>query len=226
MKSLLNIFSLFTILLFLISCGNSSDSKTQDAKEDSTELASSEILEERVVEESNFVEDNGEREPTDDEIREFGIISNIEDGIYPMFIFTVEFPDRGFQMDFNLNMEYANIDPKSIDQLIGKYASFYYTSELENDLLDMHFQGKSLMGDYAPEVSDNWKKVNGVLSGAESPTISDLPGSISITDKSGEVFEFEYYVDEMMVKANGQEVNAFYTIRGVEDITYLRVSED
>ena len=133
MKSLLNIFSLFTILLFLISCGNSSDSKTQDAKEDSTELASSEILEERVVEESNFVEDNGEREPTDDEIREFGIISNIEDGIYPMFIFTVEFPDRGFQMDFNLNMEYANIDPKSIDQLIGKYASFYYTSELEND---------------------------------------------------------------------------------------------
>ncbi|NPD44400.1 MULTISPECIES: hypothetical protein [unclassified Lentimicrobium] len=225
MRSLLNIFTLFTILLFLNSCGNSNLQAQQDVVEDSTELASSENIEVEVIEESIFIEDIGEREPTDDEIREFGIISNIEDGIYPMFIVTIEFPEREFQMDFNLNMEYANIDPKSIDLLIGKYASFYYTSELENRLIDMHFQGKSLMGDYAPEVSDNWKKVNGVLSGAESPTISDLPGSISITDKSGEVFEFEYYVDEMMVKANGQEVNAFYTLRGVEDITYLRVSE-
>lgn len=226
MKSLLNIFTLFTLLLFLSSCGNSNDQNMQHVEEEFTQLESSENLEESVIIEKMIIEDIVDRGPTDDEIREFGLISNIEDGVYPMYTVTIEFPRREFQMDFNLNMEYANIKPKSIDQLIGKYASFYYTSELENNLMDMHFQGQSLMGDYAPEMTDNWKKVNGILSGAEKPTISDLPGTISVSNKLGEVFEFEYYVDEMMLKANDTEVIAFYALRGVENITYLRVSED
>lgn len=226
MKSLLKVFTLFTILLILNSCGDSNQQVQQNVEEESVDITSTESMEESVIVEENIVEDICEREPTDDEIREFGIILNIEDGVYPMFIVTIEFPRREFQMDFNLNMEYANIEPKSIDQLIGKYASFYYLIEDNNDLMDIHFQGQTLLSDYSPEMTDNWRKVNGVLGGAEEETISDLPGTISIKNKSGEVFDFEYYVDEPMLKANGKEVTAYFTIRSDENITYLRVSED
>ncbi len=226
MKNLQNIIALFTILLFLNSCGDSAEQKMQNAREDSAELTSSENIEKDVVEENVFVEDIGEREPTDDEIREFGIIKNIEDGIYPMFIFTIEFPGREFQMEFNLNMEFVNMEPKSIDQLLGQYASFYYLIEEENDLMDIQFNGKSLMEDHVPEMSDNWRKVSGVLSGAEKETLSDLPANISITSEQGEEYHFFYYVDTPMLKANGKEVTVFYIIHSSQKISYLRVSKN
>lgn len=226
MKSFLTTCSLFTILLFFNSCADAVEQKMQNTKEDSSELTSSEKLKESIVEEFTFVEDKGEREPTDDEIREFGIIKKIEDGIYPMFIFTIEFPEREFQMEFNLNMEFVNMEPKSIDQLLGQYASFYYLIEEEEDLIDVHYKGKSLMEDYVPEMSDNWRKVSGILSGAEEETVGDLPGNISVTSEQGEVYHFYYYVDTSMLKANGKEVTAFYNIHSNQKISYLRVSKD
>ena len=73
-----------------------------------------------VVEEPTYTN----REPTDDEIREYGIIESIEDGQYPMFVVTLEFPKRKTKASFNLNIEAISQTSSDLDSLIGKYVSF------------------------------------------------------------------------------------------------------
>ena len=56
--------------------------------------------------------------------------------------------------------------------------------------------------------------------------MSDLPGSCSVTDADGTTLEFEYYITDKMVAANGQQVTAYYYIRGKETITRIVVGEE
>lgn len=182
----------------------------------------------KPVIDSTSIDDGFENyyEPSDDEIFEFGIISNIEDGVYPMFILTLEIPERQMTESFNLNIEAISLDVESLDNLVGKYATIYYLSELENNLHDVHFNGKSLLGEYAPEEDYSTRHITGVLEGAESETVSDLPGEVSITDKNGTKVIFSWYVDSEMVVANGKIVTAYYSIRGNEIITHIQPSLD
>ena len=166
-----------------------------------------------------------EYEASDDDIQEFGIIERIEDGAYPFYVVSVNFVERNMKHDFNLNIEAISLDVESLNNLEGKYATIFYTSELENRLIDLHYEGASLFGEYAPEYDSSWKNITGTLSGADEATPGDLPDVISIT-AGDEKMDFELFIDPETVTANGKMVTAYYYIRGVETITNIRPSEE
>ncbi|MCB0696286.1 MAG: hypothetical protein KDC07_02910 [Chitinophagaceae bacterium] len=202
---------LLVISVLLFGCG----SATKNTAETTDSAA---------VEEAQF---NGEREPYDDEIHEYGMVKEVEDMGYPIFAVDMEFPERQMEASFNLNIEQGGIDHDAVYNMKGKYVTFYYTVNDEPDLADMQVNGKSLFGQYAPEKIDpDWKKITGTLSGANEPTPGDLPGKVTVTAKDGNAVTFRYFVDVAMVTANGKEVNAYYTMSGTQDITYIKVSED
>ncbi|MBT7828412.1 MAG: hypothetical protein HN600_17630 [Bacteroidetes bacterium] len=205
------LLSFITIALLLLSgCQN------KDTTEESL-IETEEVADENLMEKS--------QESADEEIQEYGLLKAIEDGVYPMFILTIEFPERNMTADFNLNIEEISLDHTSLYELKDKYVTLYYLSEMENMLAYIQYEGKSLLGEYAPEMDPEWKTISGVLSGAESETMSDLPDEIIVTTNEGEKISFKEYITPEIVAANGKEVDVFYTIRGTETITKLVASD-
>jgi len=166
-----------------------------------------------------------DRDPTDDELNEYGLVESVEDGPYPMFTITFEFPERQMRQTFNLNIEAVNMDCDALNILEGNYATFYYVSELENNLEDLLVGGSSVFEEWAPEYDESWHRIEGVLEGAESLS-GDLPGTFNVTAAGGEHIELGAFIDEAIMAANNASVVAFYSTRGVNTITYLRLSED
>lgn len=223
-RTILLLIAISTVLIY--SCTpDGSKSELDSVKEPASSIESN--SENKLSKKPNVNEPKGSegREPTDEEIREYGKIINIEDGVYPMFVVTFELPERQMKSMFKLNIEAITLDSETLAGLEGKYISFYYTSELENDLADIHLNGTTLLGEYAPELNLSWKNITGVLKGAENETMSDLPDEITVTDENGKVISFEYYITPEMVAANGKVVKAYYLIRGIETITYVSPAE-
>lgn len=145
----------------------------------------------------------------DEQITETGLITAVEDGAYPMYSVTMEFPKAHLTQTFSLNVESPSVDTSALEKAVGQYVTFNYTSTLENDLLKMELNGKPIL--------DGWKdaslkKVTGILSGADKITESDLPSLVTVTDQAGTQFHFDYYVPPEMLAANGKEVTAYYAI--------------
>lgn len=181
-----------------------------------------------TIPDNTWIDDSdNEYQPGDDELQEFGIIDVIEDGGYPFFVVTVNFVERNMKQDFNLNIEAIDLVMEDLSTLTNTWATIYYTSNLENRLIDLRFNGESVSGEYAPEKIDpRWKKITGTLSGAEEVTPGDLPDTITVTNAKGEAMEFGVFIDAETVKANGKEVTAFYEVRGVNTITHIQPSEE
>ena len=166
-------------------------------------------------------------EPGDEEIREFGIIETIEDGGYPFFVVTVNFVERNMKHDFNLNIEAIDMDMEELATLTDQWATIYSTANIENFLYDLQYKGESVFGEYAPEKTDpSWKKITGVLSGAAEVTAGDLPDTVTVTSEEGTTLNFDIFIDAETVKANGNQVTAYYVIRGVNTITHIQPAED
>ena len=205
-------YTLFTITVFalLINCKTEAKKPaiTTDEKVETTELKGT------------------DREPTDDEIREYGIIKSIEDGQYPMFVVTVEFPERQTKADFNLNVESIAQSSTELYNMKGKYATLYYTDLSENILMDIHFDEKTLYGKDAPEIDNSYKSITGILSGAEKETAGDLPNTLYITDASGNKMPFDEFIISEVVAKNGKTVTGYYYTKYNQSITYLKKSED
>ena len=161
----------------------------------------------------------------DDAIRDYALIEKYQDGAYPMFIVTMDFVEKNFKQDFDLNIEAVSIDAETLNNLVGKYVTFYYTSEWVEDINDLYFKGKSLSGKYAPELDKEWTVLKGTLSGAASLS-GDLPSLITITNSAGESMNFEWYVDDEVMKANGKEVTAYYSGRAINTIIEIKTSLD
>lgn len=161
----------------------------------------------------------------DDAIPGYGLIQKYQDGAYPMYIVTIDFVEKNYIMDFNLNIEAVSIDSEALSNLVGKYVSFYYTSEWVEEVNDLYFDGKSLSGKYAPELDKEWSIIKGTLSGAESLS-GDLPSLITITNSAGESMNFEWYVDDEVLKANNKEVTAYYSGRAINSIVDMNPSLD
>lgn len=206
-------------ILLLVGCQS-------EVKESATEKTETEEMSSAANQGNTETAYAEEREPTDDEIREFGRIMAIEDGPYPMFVITVEFPERKMKADFNLNIESISLTMSRLQKLKGKYATIYYLSEMKQDLYDIHRNGVSLMGEYAPEIDPSWKTITGTLIRASAETDGDLPDVVSVKDKIGNKTSFEFFITAEMVAANEKEVTAFYSEEYVETITYLRASGD
>ena len=166
-------------------------------------------------------------EYTDEEIREYGLVKEVEDTGYPMFAIDMEFPERNMTTSFSLNIEAGGFDHDAVYNMKGKYATIYYTSELMPSLADMQVKGNSVFGKYAPEnIDPEWQKITGTLSGAHEPSQGDLPGTVTVTGKDGNQVNFKYYIDDAMVAANGKEVTAYYLMSGRNNITRIELSAE
>jgi hypothetical protein len=207
---------LCTLLLLLAGCHSAAPTGEVAGEPPAAESAGPEMS----VEPSE-----GEREPTDEEIREFGLITAIEDGPYPFFSVTVEFPERKMTVSFTVNIENLALDSAQLMALQGQYAKIHYVTKMENMLMDLRYNGKSLEEEGAAESVQTPKKITGVLSGAESVTAGDLPDVISVTDAQGRKLDFEEYITDSVVAVNGKTVTASYYTRGSQIITYLEASK-
>jgi len=149
----------------------------------------------------------------DGELKEMGLLKEVEDSGYPFATLTIEFPDRKFKEYFTINIEEAKgADLGTIQKWVGRYVSFTYTSDLTNALLDVQKDGKSVVStekiDFPPAI----KKIVGMLKGADEETLGDLPGKVSITNDN-KTLEFPFFVTKEMVKANGSDVVGLYDER-------------
>ncbi len=168
-----------------------------------------------------WLEDDENTSEVDDEtIHEIGLVTAVEDGAYPMYSVTLEFPKAKTRQSFSLNVEQANIDVAALNKAVGQYVSFDYTSQLEPNLIELKLNGKALLDGNA---NASLKQVTGVLSGASSITQSDLPGLVTVTDKAGNQVHFTYYIESEMMVANGKEVTAYYDIRSNNTIVKIEL---
>lgn len=156
-------------------------------------------------------------------ISETGLLKEAEDAGYPMYVLKIEFPERKFSETFLLNAEgIEGLDVAELSNWVGKYVSFKYTSTLENALLDLKLNGRSILlnAQEQREVNQNTdlKTFKGVLSKAKAVTSSDLPDTITITGTNKKKLSFEYYITKPMVKANGKTVVASYVVRTRNEI--------
>jgi hypothetical protein len=175
--------------------------------------------------EKSDTDDDYNPDVSEDAIRSFGLIEKYTDGAYPMYIVTIDFVEKNYKQDFDLNIEAVSIDSETLSNLVGKYVSFYYTSDWVEDINDLYFDGKSLSGKYAPELDKDWSVFKGTLSGAESLS-GDLPNIITITNEEGESMNFEWYVDDKVAKANDKEVTAYYSGRAINTIVSIEPSKN
>jgi len=170
-------------------------------------------------------DDDYDPDVPDDAIRDYGLVEKYQDGVYPMYIVTIDFVEKNLKMDFNLNIEAVSINSETLNNLVGKYVSFYYTSEWVEDVNDLYVDGTSLSGEYAPELDKEWSVFKGTLSGATSLS-GDLPSLITITNAAGESMNFEWYVDDEVQKVNSKEVTAYYSGRAINTIVDMNPSLD
>ena len=197
----------FCSLLWISSCGNSTDSNTTDeATTEATESDAPVAL---------------------DTLRELGRIKTVEDAGYPMYSLEIEFPERGFSEGFLLNAEdIQDLDLEKLGNSAGKYIAFEYTSELENALLDVKVNGKSVYNDdEAFEPAPETKTFEGILKNAGEPTTSDLPDQISISGAGGKTEKFDCYITPLMAKANGKKVVGYYEVRTANRIVGLKFTK-
>lgn len=195
----------FCSLLWISSCGNATDSSTDSSADTMTEVAEAAI----------------------DTLREFGRIQSVEDGVYPMYNLVIEFPERQFSETFLLNAEeIRDLDQGKLSNSVGKYISFEYTSGFENALLELKYNGKSLLDFDDPfEPIPEIKTIEGTLKDAGEPTKGDLPDQISVSAADGTSEKFDYYITPEIAKANGKKVLAYYEIRTANRIIGLEFTK-
>jgi hypothetical protein len=199
-------FTLAIPLFLLMSCTfSNTQSAATETKDSSSQIVNS-PSEESVI--------------SDDEIQERGILKEIEDSGYPFATLTIEFPERKFSETFTLNFEEVRsvVNPSVLNKWKGKYVSFRYTSQITNALLDIQKNGKSMMGEYAVEVTPEMSKIVGILEGANQETAGDLPSKITIGTLS-----FEFFVTKAMVEANGTKVVGYYEERTQNQIKAIKL---
>lgn len=155
-------------------------------------------------------------------LKEFGLLKSAEDSGYPFYTVEIEFPERKFSEIFTLNLaELPDVDPGLLTGWVGKYVSFEYTSEIDNALLDIRQNGKSLLGVKPSELPKGLKKISGTLSGAANVTEGDLPSVIRIHDPEDQSIEFEFFITPELVEAEGTLVVGYYDQRTNNRITSI-----
>lgn len=163
-------------------------------------------------------------EPTGEEIREMGLLKQVEDSGYPFFNVLIEFPERQFEEYFLLDLsQVTNLDPGTLNKAVGRYVSFNYTSNIINALMDMRKDGNSLLGLNPEDLPDGLERATGILTGAGSPTESDLPTRISVNDPHEFSLEFDAFVTPEMAEAEGNIVEVFFEKRTENKIAAIKV---
>ncbi len=172
------------------------------------------------------VSETMEGNPPADPIKEFGLIQAAEDAGYPFMVLTIEFPERQFSENFQLNLEeFPDLDPGKMAAAVGKYAAFEYVSLVENALLEVKYNGKPLLKTTGVNLAE-LKQIRGILSGAETETTGDLPGMLYIQTEEEHVEAFPFFVTPELVGANGKQVVGYFDQRVQNTIVSLELKED
>lgn len=212
-----SVFSIAFLIAFIFL--NSCNSATTNTNTDSTK----QVIDTTQTDSTSSVNNSQPNTTTEtdyDGLTEYGKLVDIEDGVYPMYSVTVNFVERKFKQSFNINITEINISAEELYKLKNKYIRFNYTSELENLAEDIQLNSKSVLGNYAPAIDKTWKKVTGILNGADYES-GDLPSNISVTIKTGEKIFFKFYVLPEVIAVNKKEVTIYYYTRGVNTITSI-----
>jgi hypothetical protein len=203
-----NMHLLLLLSLIIASCTSAPKQKTEQAPET------------QKAQESNTLDNSADEH--DELLTEYGLIQSVEEGAYPMYTITVNFPKQKMIQTFNLNAE--ELEPR-IDQLgsfVGKYASIKYISTLDPYLIQI-IKGKNMILG-STKIDPKWKLVTGKLFGASEITSSDLPGTIRVSNEA-ENISFKYYVNDDLVAINNTEVTAYYILRPNHTITSINLPE-
>lgn len=201
-----NMYLLLLLSLIIASCTSAPKQENEEAPE--TEEA----------QEATTLDNSAD----DELLTEYGLIQAVEDGAYPMYTVTVEFPERKMIQTFNLNAEELEPRIEQWGSFVGKYASIKYTSTLDPYLLQIKKGEKMILG--STEIDPKWKLITGTLSGAAEITSSDLPSTIRVSNEEENV-SFNYYVGDELVAINNTEVTAYYIFRPNHTITSIIIPE-
>ncbi|MFZ4561482.1 MAG: hypothetical protein ACOYOD_14910 [Saprospiraceae bacterium] len=164
-----------------------------------------------------------QQSPSDEEeIREMGLLKSAEDSGYPFMTLQIEFPERGFEEYFSVNLQEVGVDPGTISKWVGRYVEFYYTSKIANALMDLRMEGKSLLGMNPNELPEGLKKATGVLDCPDELS-GDTPGTLSVTDPHEFSLSFEFFITQELVDAKGQIVEALYEERTENKVSKIKV---
>lgn len=155
-----------------------------------------------------------------------GTLTTVNDAGYPMYSIGVT-PKDGTEFGMLLNNEDATLE-KPIEEMKGKAVTATYTVTPDVGVIDITADGKSIAfanagPDEKPERTANLKSITGTLSGAAEPTAGDLPSEVTVTAKDGQSVVFEWFVDDVMAKANGKEVTLDYEMSTRTDATSIQL---
>jgi hypothetical protein len=158
----------------------------------------------------------------DGETRIDGVVTLVEDGGYPQFTVTVQ-PETGEPLALYLNAESgADLNTQQPGSFSGQTVTAYYTTADDPLLIALQSSnGAPIVTPDGPALANDDQTITGVLSGADAVTNSDLPDIVTVTDAQGAAHNFEYYITEAMVAANGQQVTARYRPGVRHEITLL-----
>ncbi len=163
--------------------------------------------------------------PDNSDIREFGLLKEVEDSGYPFATLTIEFPERKFTETFSINLEEVkDVQMAMLTSWVGQYVSFDYTSDLTNAVFDIRKNGKTLLKDIDINISKDTKQVTGILSGADEETTGDLPGAFTITTDDNTTMDFPFFITKELAEANKTSVVVFYEERTSNKISTIKVS--
>ncbi|MGJ8561264.1 MAG: hypothetical protein ACSHX3_13595 [Litorimonas sp.] len=168
-------------------------------------------------------EDVGAADP-DDILTETGILSSIEDGPYPIYSITLEFPKREMQASFTLNVEAVAVDTNALYTRLNETISINYTSDLVLNIVEMELESGFLYDTENREDLRDYKSASGLMQEA-SVTMGDLPGTFYLEDAEDNRTYFEEFVTEEMVAGNGRQVTVYYYESFMNNVTAIDLGD-
>ena len=108
---------------------------------------------------------------------------------------------------------------------LGKHVSFEYNSDIENALIDLKFNGKSVFPKGNRPPISGAKAITGILSNAAEATQGDLPGELYIKTEEEITEKFPFFITDDIVKLNGKTVVGYYQQRTKNTIVSMKLIE-
>ncbi len=139
-----------------------------------------------------------------------GVLLAFEDAGFPMY--GLEIGPSGSALGDPANLRLGALDlvadgtadADAIRPLVGRPVQVRYSVTQEQGMVDLVLAGEVIRTGGPATASA--RRMEGVLTGAESETAGDLPSEVTVTATDGTSVTFELFVDEQVVAANGQTV--------------------
>lgn len=160
----------------------------------------------------------------DDILTETGVLTRLEDGAYPFYAITMEFPKREMRASFTLNVEAVAVDINALYAHLDETISVDYTSDTILNIFEVELDSGFLNGTKNRDELRDYKSASGIMQDA-SVTMGDLPGTFYLEDAEDNRTYFEDYITAEMVAGNGRQVTVYYSERYQNMITGIDLGD-